>query len=94
VNKTHASLIVILGLVSIPIIFVNSLNAIAALALLRGADFLSVFDQPQRQALAMQFFNLHEEDSLSPGSFGACGFSPSGFLSLSQVSSPAFWVSG
>jgi len=61
VNKTHASLMVILGLLSIPIMFVNVLNEIAALSLLRGADFLSVFDQPQRQALAMQFLNLHEE---------------------------------
>jgi hypothetical protein len=52
---------VILGLLSIPIMSVNSLNQIAALALLRGADFLSVFDPPQRQALAMQFLNLHAE---------------------------------
>src|SRR5580700_8252709 len=41
VNKTHASLMVILGLLQIPIMFVNVLNEIAALALLRGADSLS-----------------------------------------------------
>jgi hypothetical protein len=79
VNKTHASLMVILGLVSIPIMFVNSLNEIAALALLHGADFLTVFDQPQRQALAMQSLICMERDSVSPESFGACGFSRSGF---------------
>ncbi|MGA8508182.1 MAG: DUF4386 domain-containing protein [Candidatus Sulfotelmatobacter sp.] len=59
VNKTLASLMAILGLLQTPIMFMNGLNAIAALALLCGADFLAVFDQPQRQALAMQFLNLH-----------------------------------
>ena len=59
VNKTHASLMVILGLVFIPIMCVNALNEIAALTLLRGADFLSVLDQPQRQALALLFLDLH-----------------------------------
>ncbi|OLB28598.1 MAG: DUF4386 domain-containing protein [Acidobacteria bacterium] len=59
VNKTHASLMVILGLVFVPIMFVNTLNEIAALTLLRGADFLSVFGQSQREALAMLFLDLH-----------------------------------
>src|SRR6202165_4506016 len=39
VNKTHASLMVILGLVFVPIMFLNTLSEIAALMLLRGADF-------------------------------------------------------
>ena len=59
VNKTHASLMVILGLVFVPIMFVNTLNEIAALTLLRGADFLSVFGQSQREALATLFLDLH-----------------------------------
>ena len=42
VNKTYASLMVILGLGFVPIMCVNVLNEIAALTLLRGADFLSV----------------------------------------------------
>jgi len=50
---------VILIVVSIPIAFVNELNSIAALVLVRGADFLSVFDKAQRDALAMLFINLH-----------------------------------
>jgi hypothetical protein len=45
--------------VSIPIAFLNELNAIAALVLVRGADFLSIFEKPQRDALAMVFLNLH-----------------------------------
>src|ERR1700751_1537883 len=45
VNKTQASLMVILGVAFVPIMCLNVLNDIAALTLLRGADFLSVFDK-------------------------------------------------
>lgn len=44
VNKAQASLMVTLGLVPVPITFLNVLNDIAALTLVRGANFLSVFD--------------------------------------------------
>jgi hypothetical protein len=59
VNKTHAALMVIWGLAFIPVMAVNVLSEIAALTLLRGADFLSSFDQPHREALAMLFLALH-----------------------------------
>jgi hypothetical protein len=62
VNKNHAVLLVILGaLVSVPIMFVNVLNEIAALILVGGAEFLSVFERPQRDALAYLFLRLHSE---------------------------------
>jgi hypothetical protein len=61
VNQRHASLWVILVVVAIPIAFVNELNSIAALVLARGADFLSLFDKPQREALVMLFLNMHGE---------------------------------
>jgi hypothetical protein len=80
VNKTHASLMVILGLLQIPIMFVNVLNETAALALLRGADSLSAFDQPQRQALAMQFLNLHGEGFVVAGIFWGLWLFPFGIL--------------
>jgi hypothetical protein len=50
---------VTLVVVAIPIAFLNELNSIAALVLVRGADFLSLFEKPQRDALAMLFLNLH-----------------------------------
>jgi hypothetical protein len=50
---------VLLIVVSVPIAFLNEVNSIAALALVRGADFLSIFEKPQRDALAMLFLNLH-----------------------------------
>jgi hypothetical protein len=59
VNQRHASLMVTLIVVSIPIAFLNELNSFAALLLVRGADFLSIFEKPQRDALAMLFLNLH-----------------------------------
>ena len=59
VNRRHASLMVILIVVQVPVAFLNELNSIAALVLVRGADFLSIFDKPQRDALAMLFLNLH-----------------------------------
>jgi hypothetical protein len=59
VNKAYASLMVSLVLVSVAIGFVDVVNNIAALILFRGADFLAVFDKPQRGALAMLFLDLH-----------------------------------
>ena len=59
VYQRHAALMLTLLVVSIPIAMLNELNAVAALILVRGADFLSIFDKPQRDALAMLFLNLH-----------------------------------
>jgi hypothetical protein len=59
INRRQASLMVLLIVVSVPIVFLNELNSIAALVLVRGADFLSVFEKPQREALAMLFLKLH-----------------------------------
>jgi hypothetical protein len=60
VDECLARLMVILGALMVtPIYFLNTLNDAAALLLVRGADFLSVFDKPQRDALAMLFLRLH-----------------------------------
>lgn len=63
VNRRQAVLMVILGGVMISAIyFFNVINDAAALLLVRGADFLSVFDQRQREALAMLFLKLHAQE--------------------------------
>ena len=59
VNRRQASLMVTLIVVSIPIAFLNEVNSVAALVLVRGSDFLSIFEKPQRDAAAMFFLNLH-----------------------------------
>ena len=80
VNKSHASLMVTLMLVSIPISLLNVLNEIAALTLIRGADFLSVFDKPQRDALAMLFLNLHLQGFMVAQVFWGLWLVPFGVL--------------
>jgi hypothetical protein len=52
---------VTLIVVSVPIVFLNELNSIAAMLLNQKADFLSSFEKPQREALAMLFLNLHHQ---------------------------------
>lgn len=63
VDQRLAVLVVILGGV-LPgaIDFFNVVNDAAALLFVRGADFLSVFDKPQRDALAMVFLRLHRQE--------------------------------
>jgi hypothetical protein len=58
VNQRQASLMLGLIVVPIPIALLNELNTIAALVLVRGADFLSIFEKPQRDAVAMLYLNL------------------------------------
>lgn len=60
VNRNLAVMVIIFGsLMVTPIYFINTLNDAAALLLVRGADFLTIFDQAQRNALAMLFLRLH-----------------------------------
>jgi hypothetical protein len=80
VNRRHASLMVILIVVSVPIAFLNELNSIAALVLVRGADFLSIFEKPQREALAMLFLNLHFYGLVVAGIFSGLWLFPLGLL--------------
>jgi hypothetical protein len=63
VDRNLAVLMVILGgVLPATIDFLNVLNDAAALMLVRGADFLSVFEKPQRDALAMLFLRLHRQE--------------------------------
>lgn len=80
VSKAHASLMVTLMLISIPISLVNVLNETAAVTLIRGANFLSVFDEPQRNALAMLFLHLHSDGFLVAQIFWGLWLIPFGVL--------------
>src|SRR6266853_1200343 len=71
---------VILIVVSIPIAFLNELNSIAALALVRGADFLSIVDKPQRDTLAMLFLKLHGQGFVVSELFWGLWLFPLGLL--------------
>jgi len=64
-DRRLAILVVILGgVLPATVDFVIVLNDAAALILVRGAAFLEVFDKPQRDALAMLFLNLHQQQVL------------------------------
>jgi hypothetical protein len=65
VNQTLAQLMVITTVVITPIFFVNAANDVAAVLFARGTDFLSVFDQAQRQAFVALFLNLHHQLDLA-----------------------------
>lgn len=79
VDQALAVLMVILSLMVTPISFVNIANDIAALLFARGADFLSVFDKAQREALVMLFLKLHHQLDLAWELLGV-SFIPFGLL--------------
>lgn len=58
------------------------LNDIVALTLLHGAKFLSVFDQPQRDALAMLFLGLHGDGINLANIFNGRWLVPFGILAM------------
>jgi Domain of unknown function (DUF4386) len=80
VNGRHAMLMLVLLLVSIPIAFLNELNSVAAVTLARGADFLSVFDEPQRVALMRLFLSLRGAGFDVAGIFWGLWLFPLGLL--------------
>jgi uncharacterized protein DUF4386 len=80
VNQQHATLMVILVLLSAPLAFVSAANQMATFAFLRGADFLTVFEKPQREALAMLFLNLDERLNIVSQIFWGLWLLPLGLL--------------
>ncbi|MDQ6893073.1 MAG: DUF4386 domain-containing protein [Acidobacteriota bacterium] len=91
VNQPLASLMVTLFGISIPISCLNVLNDIAALILVRGADFLSVFSRPQLDALAMVFLRLHGNGLLVAQIFWGLWLFPFGILVYRSGFIPRFF---
>ena len=91
VDQALAVLMVILGsLMQVPIFFVNTANDVAALLFARGADFLSVFDKPQRDAFARLFLNLHHQLDLANMMFAGLWLFPFGLLVYKSRFLPRF----
>jgi len=81
VDQSLAILMVILGgLIPVPIFFLNAVNDVAALLFARGADFLAVFDKPQREAFVMLFLRLHHHGDLGNEAFWGLWLIPFGLL--------------
>jgi len=80
VNKSHASVMVVLVLVSAAVGFVNALNNVAALMLLRSGDVFSAFNKSQLDALAMLFVRLHSQGHVINEIFWGLWLFPFGVL--------------
>ncbi len=81
VDEYLAKQVVILGaLVSVPIMFANVVNDIAALTLATGADWLSVFEKPELDALAYLFVRLHSRGITVASIFWGLWLFPFGLL--------------
>src|SRR5215469_6321576 len=90
VNRAHALTMMILMLVSIPIFLLSVVNEIGALLLVSGADFLSVFDPGQLNALAYIFMRLHSRTILVAEIFWGLWLFPFGILVIRSHFIPRF----
>jgi hypothetical protein len=80
VSEKHALAMAALILVSIPISLFNALNEIAALVLVSGAGFLSVFEKHQLDALTYLFLRLHGQGNIVAQIFWGLWLFPFGVL--------------
>lgn len=80
VSQRLAGIMVILILIDAPLAFLSAVNHVAALALLRGADLLAVFNEPQRNALAMLLLGVDTQGTLVSEVFWGLWLVPLGLL--------------
>ncbi len=80
ISHKQAMLMVTLVVISVSITFANTFNQIAALIILSGADFLSVFDKPQLESAAYAFLRLHSQAYQIIQIFWGLWLFPFGFL--------------
>jgi Domain of unknown function (DUF4386) len=90
VGKTWAMLMIVLVSVSAAVGFLDTLNNAAALILFRGADFLSVFDKAQLNALGYLFIRLHSEGIFMNELFWGLWLFPFGLLVFRSGFLPRF----
>lgn len=80
VDQGHARAMVILYALSVPISYLNSVNDLAALFLVRGGAFLSGFDQRQLDTMALLFLRLHGQGVVLAQVFWGLWLFPFGIL--------------
>jgi hypothetical protein len=80
VHADLAGLMVVLNLLIAPLALLGIANEVAALALLRGGDFLRAFDAPQRDALALLLLELDRKGVLVSEVFWGLWLLPLGAL--------------
>jgi hypothetical protein len=80
VSAQPARAMLILMLISVPISYLNVLNDVAAITFARAPEFLSSFTQPQRDALVLFFFRLHNHGFILAQIFWGLWLFPFGVL--------------
>jgi len=80
VNKHLALLFLLLNLGGVAVECLNALNLFAALQFLSGANYLSVFQTGQLQAMAMSYLNLYTNGFLIAQIFFSVWLLPLGYL--------------
>ena len=82
VNKTLAQQMLVLGLVPIPMVFLNVLGELAASTVASGPAWLSAFGKPQLDAMALLFMHLHAQGLQLAAVFWGLWLLPLGLLAL------------
>jgi hypothetical protein len=90
VSDKHALAMATLLLISMPISFFGVVNELAALIVVSGASFLSVFDQRQLDTLAYLFFRLHGQGLVIAQIFWGLWLFPFGVLVIRSGFIPRF----
>jgi len=88
VNKNLALLLLLLNLGGVAVECLNALNLFAALQFLSGANYLSVFQTGQLQAMAMSSLNLYTNGFLIAQIFFSAWLLPLGYLVYKSRSLP------
>jgi hypothetical protein len=82
VNRTLAQQMLVLGLVPIPMVFLNVLGDVAAATAASGPAWLGAFSRPQLDALALLFMHLHAQGLQLAAVFWGLWLLPLGLLAL------------
>ena len=90
VSRTRAAQMLTLAAVSAGVAFLNALNNVAALTFFKGAEFLNVFEKPQRDALGMLFIRLHGQGNVINEIFWGLWLLPFGLLIFRSGFLPRF----
>ena len=90
VNKTWAMIMLAFVIVSAAVGFLDTLNNIAALILIRGGDFLAVFNKAQLNALGYFFIRLHGQGIFMNELFWGLWLFPFGLLVFRSGFLPRF----
>ena len=91
VDRMQAALMVIFALCSVPVAFLVAVDELAALTLVKGADYLAVFSKPQIDALALFFLGMRGKTILVNQIFWGLWLFPFGVLVIRSRFMPRFF---